>query len=120
MKKAIIIIIVIVVILVAWRYLHAIVLSYTGGQSSDSPDGKFHARAYNVIKERFWGGQFTYYELVIEPAGSIEPKRRIVMMPPDGEPPYYMRGNEKVIHWADDSKSVTFKFQGIELKMNVE
>ncbi|MCX5908963.1 MAG: hypothetical protein NTY64_17755, partial [Deltaproteobacteria bacterium] len=85
-----------------------------------SPDGKYLAVAYNVPVKTFWGARHDYYRFSLQDAASSTELRTVKIDPLAGKPPFNMRGDEKIIFWADDSKSVTFKFQGIELKRNVE
>jgi hypothetical protein len=122
MKKIVLIAMVVLLLLAAaWRWVYILPYPLGGGQYQASPDGKFEAHASNLTDKTFWGGERHYYEFSVYPQGrSSEDIRTVRMDHLPGVPPFPMRGDRKIILWSPDSTSVTFAFQDIELKLNLE
>ena len=104
---------------VVWRWIQVLPYPMGGGQYQASPNGRYEAHAFDMHDEDFWGNERDYYELYVLEKASGKRIRRIRMDPIPGEPVFFMRRKQHVIAWAEDSKSVTFSFQGIELKIHV-
>jgi len=114
---------VLVVVAVLWRLIQIAPYPLGGGQYLVSPDGTLQADAFALTEVDFWGGERDYYEFTIRPAGKYSSDSVLKCVRMDrlpGQPFFCMRGEQKIISWAQDSKSVTFAFQGIELTLHVE
>jgi len=104
---------------VMWRCVQVLPYPLGAGQYQASPDGRYEAHASTMRDEDFWGNKRDYYELSVLDKSSREAVRTIRMDPIPGTPMFRMYRDERVITWSDDSKSVSFAFQGIELKINL-
>jgi len=105
-----------------WRAFSVSIYPIGGGQYMDSPDGKHTAHADSLYYKDFWGYERSYYEFSIRPKGELRASEAIKTVRMDhieGQPEFPMRGDERIIKWSEDSNSVTFAFQGIELTMNL-
>ena len=103
----------------AWRWVQVLPYPLGSGQYQVSPDGRYEAHASEMHDEGFWGSERDYYELSVLDKSSHKSIRTVRMDPIPGEPMLPMRSDQQVIAWAEDSKSVTFSLQGIELKIDL-
>ncbi|HUT90309.1 MAG TPA: hypothetical protein VMY37_12485 [Thermoguttaceae bacterium] len=119
----IIVVLVLAVVLLAGaivrRWIRVLPYPMGEGQYQASPHGRYEAHAFDMHDEDFWGNERDYYELSVLDKSSRKPIRTVRMDPIPGEPRFRMYGEEQVITWPEDSKSVTFSFQGIEVKINL-
>ncbi|MFC1601474.1 hypothetical protein ACFL34_03915 [Candidatus Sumerlaeota bacterium] len=93
------------------------------GQYLESPDDKYEAHAMTMTYLDIWANTKRYYDFYVTPKGGVDGRDYIKFVRMEhlpGRPPFPMRGGDKIITWAEDSKSVSFAFQGIELKMWLE
>ena len=124
MKKLIPIVLVVLLLLgAAWRWIQVLPYPMGGGQYQASPDGKLVAHASDLTDKTFWGGERHYYEFAVRPKGQMRSSADIKIVRMDHLPgvlPFPMRSDQKIILWSPDSKSVTFAFHDIELKLNLE
>jgi len=120
MLSAILIVTVLLLGGAAWRWWNILPYPMGGGQHRDSPDGRYEARASTLYDEDFWGYKKHYYEFSIMPKASTIPAQTIRMDVMPGDAGFNLRTTNQVIHWAEDSKSVTFTLQNKEIKMNLE
>ena len=77
------------------------------GQSAQSPDKKFTARAISMTRKRILGTPEYYYEFSVE-TGSSQILQRIEVNPPGGISMDW-RTNGKIA-WSPDNSFVTFSF----------
>ncbi|MCK5617600.1 hypothetical protein KAR91_87860 [Candidatus Pacearchaeota archaeon] len=91
-----------------------------GGQQLESPDSKYLAGASLMHEKYFWGNEREYYEFRVEDKEDFTKViKKIQMDIPEGQVPFQMRSNAKIIFWAEDSSEVTYIFQDIELKLKI-
>ena len=95
---------------------------YTGGgESKDSPDGKFVAQA-NSRRNIAWFAtdKRTFYEFEIWNAGDggPDPIMRYVCRPRENSNEYYFRELPEIISWSPDSKTVSFTIPGMTLTLD--
>ena len=104
----------------AWRWWQILPYPAGAGQFRTSPNGQYEAHATTVSDQDFWGKEKDWYEFSIIPKGSTAPTKTLRKDISPGEAVFNMRTTNQVIHWAEDSKSVTFLFQSKEIKMDLE
>ena len=105
---------------VMWRWWHIFPGPMGGGQYHASPNGNYEAQASALSCEDFWGHKKDYYEFRVVPKGSYTPIK-IVRMDILAEDTFFdMRTTNRIIHWADDSKSVAFAFLDKEIIIHLE
>jgi hypothetical protein len=75
-----------------------------------------------MTDKEFWGEERHYYEFSVRRQGEMRAEGAIRTVRMDhlpGEEPFPMYSDRKIITWAEDSESVTFRFQGVELTLHV-
>lgn len=95
-----------------------------GGRYAYSPNDRFKANATLYEEANFWGDKSHYFEFSISSnEGDRESLKtvRLERIPTDlDQEVMNIRHHEDLINWADDSNSVTFRYEDFELKLLVD
>jgi hypothetical protein len=101
---------------VGFRVSRMVLADVKTGETQTSPDGRLEASVMDSYAESFWGQPKHWLEFSLTGSGQSQYLKTDYI-----EGPYFgSRSSYSVIHWADDSSSVSFVFPSAEITLKLQ